>query len=1019
MLSFSKDSIFLWAEAVATTCCTQNRFIIHTLHDKTSYELVHDKKPDLLFLRVFSALCYPTNDGEVIGKLKAKADIGLFVGYAPNRKGYQIYNKCTRQIIETIHVTFNEFTGQTDPVQTSLGSAPNILTLGPISLGLVPNPAPAIPYVPPTKKKLEIFFQPTFDEYFDPSTVDQQVPLALAVYIPVNPPCLSVSISVDQDAPSEDTAMALTSYADADYAGNQDTRRSTSRSAQFLDDKAFTASFTILAIYIQQFWDTMCFDSSTGLYSSQLDKQWFNLHKDILKDALDITPTNDNNPFGDPPSSDTVVEYVNTLGYPCMLRNMSAMSVNVLYQPWRAILSMINMCLTEFVQSIQTFLTDKKNLTTASRGKKKSSHLLIPGVREIFGMPIPDALLTNAIKRAPYYSGYLEHVVEYQRYMDEEHDKAEEKQVVTDSPNATKVTKPKAAKQTKPSAPKKDQGNKHKLVKEASDTPFYAKRSKASKVTKKRMPKSPLQLVDEFVDEGVPRKEHAYDDEEANLQRALELNEVTEINIGDQDEGQARPNLDLEATDASSQQNPEQMDEEFTTTAYLNVQENLKLPTKDQEKEPEKTNIESEVQLMVMVPIHQDTSSVPPMTTPVINVTVSQPVSTTVQASLPTSTTIATTITTTTTLPPPPPHTQQSTTDSILLQCIAKLEKHMADLLQNNFALEERLDQHGSWLYNLENLNIPQQEILQQRMFEDKSYEAHKDHKKLFDALQKSLEHDYSNQLLLDLEAARQKKRKRHDLPRTPFRSPPSQPPPPPPSAGASEASESSPTNYMMNDDSIHDEHVQFSDDEDTGNDHLPKADTRKDLWKPLPEEERPRIPEPSWIIPSSDVSDIENNWAFVLVLTCKPHAENLLLAKISDMTAFLNWYYQKMNKTMLTQEYFIGKGYEVVKAFYPNDLDYLRYGNKGIRPALSISKMKATHYPDFGLELLMLEQLHDSSSRQKEVRTHMRILSVVSIIVKIRSYKDGKVRYAFPRSYQSRRDLPKDNPLVSVEVLK
>ncbi|GKF36340.1 hypothetical protein Tco_0113098 [Tanacetum coccineum] len=80
--------------------------------------------------------------------------------------------------------------------------------------------------------------------------------------------------------------------------------------------------------------------------NSQLDEQWFNLHKDILRDALDITSTNDNNPFGAPPLSDTVIEYVNTLGYPCTLRNVSAMSVNALYQPWRAVFSMINMCLT-------------------------------------------------------------------------------------------------------------------------------------------------------------------------------------------------------------------------------------------------------------------------------------------------------------------------------------------------------------------------------------------------------------------------------------------------------------------------------------------------------------------------------------------------------------------------------------------------------------------------------------------------------------------------------------------------
>ncbi|GJS83750.1 retrovirus-related pol polyprotein from transposon TNT 1-94 [Tanacetum coccineum] len=96
MLIFSKAPMFLWAEAVATACYTQNRSLIHTRHNKTPYKLVHDKKPDLTFLRVFGALCYPTNDSEDLGKFQAKADIGIFVGYAPSRKGYRIYNKRTR-----------------------------------------------------------------------------------------------------------------------------------------------------------------------------------------------------------------------------------------------------------------------------------------------------------------------------------------------------------------------------------------------------------------------------------------------------------------------------------------------------------------------------------------------------------------------------------------------------------------------------------------------------------------------------------------------------------------------------------------------------------------------------------------------------------------------------------------------------------------------------------------------------------------------------------------------------------
>nr|GEU61115.1 integrase, catalytic region, zinc finger, CCHC-type, peptidase aspartic, catalytic [Tanacetum cinerariifolium] len=87
MLIFSKASMFLWAEAVATACYTQNRSLIHTRHNKTSYELVHNKKPDLTFFRVFGALCYPTNDSEDLGKQQPIDDIGIFVGYAPSRKG--------------------------------------------------------------------------------------------------------------------------------------------------------------------------------------------------------------------------------------------------------------------------------------------------------------------------------------------------------------------------------------------------------------------------------------------------------------------------------------------------------------------------------------------------------------------------------------------------------------------------------------------------------------------------------------------------------------------------------------------------------------------------------------------------------------------------------------------------------------------------------------------------------------------------------------------------------------------
>ncbi|GJZ44086.1 integrase, catalytic region, zinc finger, CCHC-type containing protein [Tanacetum coccineum] len=106
MLIFSKSPLFLWAEVVATACYTQNRSLIYTRYNKTLYELLIDRKPDLKHLHVFGALCYPTNDSEDLGKLKPKVDIGIFIGYSPSKKAYWIYSKRTRMIMETIHDSY-------------------------------------------------------------------------------------------------------------------------------------------------------------------------------------------------------------------------------------------------------------------------------------------------------------------------------------------------------------------------------------------------------------------------------------------------------------------------------------------------------------------------------------------------------------------------------------------------------------------------------------------------------------------------------------------------------------------------------------------------------------------------------------------------------------------------------------------------------------------------------------------------------------------------------------------------
>nr|GEZ84692.1 retrovirus-related Pol polyprotein from transposon TNT 1-94 [Tanacetum cinerariifolium] len=145
MLFYAQAPLFLWAEAVATTYFTQNRSIIRLRHGKTPYELLHSKLHDLSFFHVFGALCYPTNDSENLGKLQPKSDIGIFIGYAPIKKAFQIYNRCTRRIVETTHVDFDELTAMASE-QSSSGPAFNEMTPGTISSGLVKKSSPSTSY---------------------------------------------------------------------------------------------------------------------------------------------------------------------------------------------------------------------------------------------------------------------------------------------------------------------------------------------------------------------------------------------------------------------------------------------------------------------------------------------------------------------------------------------------------------------------------------------------------------------------------------------------------------------------------------------------------------------------------------------------------------------------------------------------------------------------------------------------------------------------------------------------------
>nr|GFA81712.1 hypothetical protein [Tanacetum cinerariifolium] len=318
-------------------------------------------------------------------------------------------------------------------------------------------------------------------------------------------------------------------------------------------------------------------------------------------------------------------------------------------------------------------------------------------------------------------------------------------------------------------------------------------------------------------------------------------------------------------------------------------------------------------------------------------------------------------------------------------------------------------------------LEADMKEIIHQRMWESDSYKSHKDHMQLFKALKKSMNCDHSEELAYDLAEARKKRKKGRESPKTPPGSPSHQPPPPPPPAGpsgtsgaprafGSQVTPPPPPTY-------------------TNQDSLSKG-----FAVPSPSKTSATTEHQAWTTPDTD-----------------------------DIATFMDWFCKRRGITELKPQDLEGPAYEIVKVFHPDvihlqyqmeechklltdsvkdpilrhnvskplllgglpgqvtiqsdfffnkDLEYLRYGSKGRRPALSISKMKVAYYPNVGLEQMVPDQFwieeeckydiaamygisqwwfqrqrfyidrHTSEGDRSTVRTHMRILSVIQIEV-------------------------------------
>nr|GEX96253.1 hypothetical protein [Tanacetum cinerariifolium] len=137
------------------------------------YHIINDRKPSIKHLHIFGCISYITRDGEKLDKMTEKGDLCILVGYSTQSKGYRIYNKRTRMIVESIHIRFDEIK---EVSKTSVAND---------TLGLVPQRQKASDYDNsnpvhqrqdvsssadahvPSKQELDLLFVPLYDEFFN------------------------------------------------------------------------------------------------------------------------------------------------------------------------------------------------------------------------------------------------------------------------------------------------------------------------------------------------------------------------------------------------------------------------------------------------------------------------------------------------------------------------------------------------------------------------------------------------------------------------------------------------------------------------------------------------------------------------------------------------------------------------------------------------------------------------------------------------------------------------------------
>ncbi|GJT41786.1 retrovirus-related pol polyprotein from transposon TNT 1-94 [Tanacetum coccineum] len=950
---------------------------------------------------------------EDLGKLKSKADTGIFVGYAPNRKGYRIYtrkdlngvverqNRTLVEVARTMSIfskTLMFLWAKAVATAWDVSSAESHQVIQPHDHlrkwtkdhpidNVIGNPSRPVSTrkqlatdalwcfyhyvlskVEPKNFKTTWIYKVKLDEYGDVLKNKARIFIANAANKNMIIYQMDVKIAflndelkeevyvsqperfVDPDHPTHVSHLkktryglkqalwrSITHYQDKMAGENVPAPTRTDEQLNTNFFSAFTASADVSTICIQQFWNILTMDTKSGVYSFQLDELGFTLDADLLRSALGITPKDFAQPFVAPLASDLVIDFVNNLGYPEEHQFVSNIH-NIHKRPQSPLR------ITEDDYSLG-------NLKFVPNGE----------LDQVFGMPIPKDLITNVIRNSEYYQRYLKMAARKPRQAttvtDEEGGKKKKALPAGKSKQPARAKQPALTKQTKPVKEKTSNPSPSKKIRKAPVSGVAIR--EPTSVIPRMLPdvegKGKGIATDEQATQWTPVTQDAYTGPSTQLQDDTSANVVHDTPSPSDAETGADTKKSNSEGDTEILNVGEKQGEDMSNMVALE-ERTFKLdegqagsdPGKTLKSRPPPERVHIEEDQVGSNPgqsyVVQDGPNPEPMHEDFIAIVYPQ-----VHESLKLTT-----------------------------------EEHIH--IENPPSSSRTL----SSMKNLDDAFTFGDQLLNDKPTEEEPGKANVEtkvesmHTTLYEALEAPMDHENMEEFNEEMAKSLQKSSvwKTSDTREAP--------------SSSSKQKFASPSKQLVDDVLIPND-VYLSDSENT-------------------EEETPKTPEPDWVIPPNELPDTENNWADAIAKTYKDPEENKLLWKTRDMGSFIKWYYKQIGKKKL------------VKADFEDKIDLMNPkgnrvvhdiskplplggppGDKERNNALSISKLKAAYYPDFRLEELVpslwieserdynisvaygISQWwfkhkesyitrHSAPSNRSAVRSHMRILSVVSL---------------------------------------